>query len=135
MAGLDFWIGDWVASWDGGVGTNSVSRELDGHVVVERFEAAGDEPFSGMSVSVEDSAGNFRQTWVDSAGSYWAFVGGPQADGSFIFATPEPVDADHVFKRMVFSKIATDSFDWRWEFSADGASWEQRWAIRYTRAG
>jgi len=134
MPGLDFWIGQWVASWDGGSGTNSVTRELDGHVVLERFEAAGDERFSGMSVSVEDSAGTFRQTWVDSAGSYWAFVGGAQPDGSFIFATPERVDAEHVFKRMVFSNIASDSFDWRWEFSADGESWQSRWAIRYTRA-
>jgi hypothetical protein len=134
MPGLDFWIGDWDAIWDGGSGRSVVSRELGGRVVVERFEAAGDQPFSGMSLSVEDIAsGTWRQTWADSAGSYWTFVGGPREDGTFAFATPEPVDADEVFKRMIFSNIAADTFDWRWEFSLDGESWGQRWAIRYRR--
>lgn len=134
MAALDFWVGHWRATWDGGQGTNTVTRELGGQVVVERFEAAGDEPFSGLSVSVEDpGTGAWRQTWVDSEGSYWAFEGGPQPDGTFVFGTPGPVDRDQVFKRMVFSNIAADSFDWRWEFSVDGVAWDQRWAIRYER--
>src|SRR5262249_28860303 len=97
-------------------------------------EAHGDEAFVGMSISVEDPAsGTWRQTWADSAGSYWAFVGGPQPDGSFVFGTPTPVDADQVFKRMVFSDIGQDSFDWRWEFSPDGRTWDQKWTIRYRR--
>src|SRR3954452_6567109 len=134
MSGLDFWIGDWDAVWDGGTGKNVVSRELDDRVVVERFEALGDETFSGMSISVQDAdSGTWRQTWADSLGSYWTFVGGPQADGSFVFATPAPVDADQGFKRMVFFDIEDAGFRWRWEFSPDGASWQQRWAISYTR--
>lgn len=136
MDALDFWIGEWDASWDGGSGINIVTREFGGHVIVERFEAGPPEPFSGLSVSVHDSAsGQWRQTWVDSTGSYWAFAGGPGDDGSFVFATPERVDADQVFKRMVFSNIAHDTFDWRWEFSHDGRQWEQRWAIQYRRQG
>lgn len=134
MTGLDFWVGEWTATWDGGSGSNTVTRELDGRVVVERFEAAGGEPFSGMSLSVPDVAtGRWRQTWVDSSGSYWTFVGGPQADGSFVFETPERVDAEQAFKRMAFFDIRADAFDWRWEFSMDGENWEQRWAIRYRR--
>ena len=133
MAALDFWLGDWRATWDGGSGRNQVTREVGGQVIVERFEAAGDEPFSGISVSVADTAGLWRQTWADSTGSYWTFVGGPQPDGTFLFGTSEPVDSDHVYKRMVFSNIGADAFDWRWEFSPDADTWEQRWAIRYTR--
>jgi hypothetical protein len=133
MAGLDFWLGDWRATWDGGSGRNQVTREVGGQVIVERFEAAGDEPFSGISVSVADTAGLWRQTWADSTGNYWTFVGGPQPDGTFLFGTSEPVDSDHVYKRMVFSNIEADAFDWRWEFSPDADTWEQRWAIRYTR--
>jgi hypothetical protein len=134
MPGLDFWIGDWDAAWDGGKGRNVVSRELGGRVVVERFEALGEEAFSGMTISVRDAAsGSWRQTWADSAGSYWAFEGGPQDDGSFVFATSTPVDADQVFKRMVFFDIEDDAFSWRWEFSPDASSWQQRWAISYTR--
>ena len=52
-----------------------------------------------------------------------------------IFGTRVPVDADHVFKRMVFSHIAEDGFDWRWEFSPDRATWEPRWELRYRRLG
>ncbi|HVQ88538.1 MAG TPA: hypothetical protein VMT88_10190 [Actinomycetes bacterium] len=134
MSGLDFWIGEWDASWDGGEGSNTVTRELDGRVVVERFEAPPPEPFSGMSVSVPvGDTDDWRQTWVDSTGSYWTFVGGPQTDGTFILGTPERVDAEQVFKRMVFSDITYDSFNWRWEFSGDGVDWQQRWAIRYNR--
>ena len=133
MSGLDFWIGDWDATWDGGTGRNTVSRDLADRVVVERFEAAGEEPFSGLSVSVADPAGHWRQTWVDSTGNYWAFVGGPRQDGSFVFATPGPVDDESLFKRMVFCNIATASFSWRWEVSRDAENWTQRWAIEYRR--
>ena len=66
-------------------------------------------------------------------GSYWAFVGGRQPDGTFVFGTETRVDAEQVFKRMVFSGIGPDSFDWRWEFSDDGEQWSERWTIRYQR--
>ena len=111
-----------------------MTRELGGYVVIERFEAGPPEPFSGLSVSVPDIVnGGWRQTWVDSTGSYWAFVGGRQPDGTFVFGTETRVDAEQVFKRMVFSAISPDSFHWRWEFSDDGERWAERWAIRYQR--
>jgi hypothetical protein len=134
MDDLSFWLGLWECTWDGGHGTNDVTFELDGHVIVERFAAVAPEPFDGMSVSVPDPGGTgWRQTWVDSSGSYWHFLGGRQPDGTFVFATPEPVDAERLYKRMVFSDITTDGFAWRWEASPDGAAWQQRWAITYRR--
>jgi hypothetical protein len=60
-------------------------------------------------------------------------VGGPQPDGTFVFATPDPVDADHLYKRMVFSEITESGLAWRWETSPDGADWQRRWAITYGR--
>jgi hypothetical protein len=130
---LDFWLGEWDCAWDGGSGTNTIARELGGAVVVERFEALEPERWSGMSLSVFDPASaSWRQTWVDSNGSYWHFVG-VDVDGDIGFATPEPVDADATFKRMVFSSVRADGFDWRWERSVDGESWEPRWAITYHR--
>ncbi len=74
----------------------------------------------------------WQQTWVDQGGAYWHFVG-DTVDGDPAFATPEPVDDPQLFKRMVFSDIATDSFDWRWESSPDRVTWTENWAIRYTR--
>jgi hypothetical protein len=131
---LSFWLGSWECTWDGGHGTNDVTLELDGHVIVERFAALAPEPFEGMSVSVPDPEGaGWFQTWVDSSGSYWHFVGGREPDGTFVFGTPEPVDADRLYKRMVFSDITADGFAWRWEASPDGAAWQQRWAITYRR--
>ncbi len=134
MDGLSFWLGEWDCTWDGGHGSNAVTVELDGHVVVERFESTAPQRFAGLSVSVPDPSGDgWRQTWVDSSVSYWHFEGGPQPDGTFVFATPEPVDEEQMYKRMVFSEIAEDGLAWRWESSHDASGWEQRWAIRYRR--
>jgi hypothetical protein len=131
---LDFWLGTWDCTWEGGRGTNTVTRELDGHVVVERFEAVGDEPFSGLSVSAPDPlTGGWRQTWVDSTGSYWAFVGGRRSDGTFVLGTADRVDADRLYKRMIFSDIGPDGFAWTWEGSPDRRTWTQKWAITYRR--
>jgi len=132
---LDFWIGSWDCTWDGGQGRNTVTRELGGHVVVERFEALGDDPFDGLSVSVVDPVtGAWRQTWVDSTGSYWAFLGGRRADGTVVFGTPDRVDAERLYKRMIFSEIGPDGFRWRWESSPDRRLWTQKWAITYVRS-
>jgi hypothetical protein len=130
---LDFWLGSWSCTWEGGHGTNLVTRELGDRVIVERFEAIAPDQFSGMSVSVFDPQAGWRQTWVDANGSYWNFVGEAAGD-SFTFRTPEPVDAERVFKRMVFSNIEDDGFHWRWEASVDGVAWTERWAIDYRRA-
>ena len=50
-----------------------------------------------------------------------------------MFATPGPADEDRTFKRMVFSDVTAEGFDWRWEASPDGEGWQERWAIRYAR--
>lgn len=130
---LDFWLGEWNCTWEGGSGRNTITREFGGAVVVERFEALEPEPWSGMSLSVFDpSTASWRQTWVDSNGSYWHFVG-TLVGGDLAFATPDPVDADVTFKRMVFSGVTPDRFDWRWERSTGGELWEPSWAIAYRR--
>ena len=131
---FDFWLGTWRCTWDGGEGTNTITRTLDDHVILERFTAAGAEPFEGMSMSVFDPAQGWRQTWVDSNGSYWHFVGGHDEAGDLCFTTPGPVDAERLVKRMVFSDITPDAFAWRWESSPDAVTWTQRWAIDYRRA-
>jgi hypothetical protein len=131
---LDFWLGSWACTWEGGHGTNRVTRELGDRVIAERFETLAPESFAGMSVSVFDPKAGWRQTWVDANGTYWHFVG-EAGDDSFTFRTPEPVDAEHLYKRMVFSDLEGDAFHWRWEASADGDVWTERWAIDYRRAG
>src|SRR5215470_15500313 len=77
---FDFWLGDWDLTWEGGGGTNSITRILDGQVLQERFAAHQDDPnvpaLQGASVSVfVPELGKWRQTWVDNNGSYMDFVG------------------------------------------------------------
>jgi hypothetical protein len=132
---LDFWIGEWDVSWDGGHGINRVVRELGDAVVVERFTPAPPERFTGMSVSVHEARTHtWRQTWVDSDRNFWTFAGSLDGD-DVVFATDGPVDREQRYKRMVFSRIRPDAFHWRWESSPDGVAWSERWAIEYRRRG
>jgi hypothetical protein len=130
---LDFWLGDWSCTWEGGRGRNRVAKELDGQVVVERFESLAPERWSGMSLSVFDDVHGWRQTWADSTGNYWAFEGSPHPEG-FSFSVTETREGEQVMKRMVFSDIEPDAFRWRWERSEDaGLTWELLWTIGYRR--
>jgi hypothetical protein len=130
---FDFWLGAWDCNFEGGHAVNTVTREFDDHVLVERFAMDTPRVWNGTSLSVFDPGlGLWRQTWVDDGGSYWHFVG-TLVDGDPSFATPTPVDLDAVYKRMVFSDITRDSFHWRWESSPDGESWTVNWEIHYSR--
>jgi hypothetical protein len=130
---LDFWVGEWECTWAGGRGANRIAKELDDHVVVERFESFEPERWSGLSVSVHDERHGWRQTWVDSTGNYWAFHGGPHPEG-FAFAVTEREDDRDVEKRMVFSDVDADRLTWRWERSSDGGrTWDVLWTIDYRR--
>lgn len=124
MAGaLDFWVGEWDGRWEGGGGTNSVTSELGGTVILERFQSP---ELQGLSVSVNDGS-QWRQTWVDSNNTYLDFQGGATGDDFELVHVRE----DAVF-RMRFTEIAHDSFVWLWEQRLDG-SWELKWRIDYTR--
>lgn len=132
---LDFWLGTWHCVFEGGTATNTITRDFAGRVVTERFQILTPQPWNGMSVSVySEPLRLWRQTWVDDGGSYWHFVGG-LVEGSPSFGTPERVDADQTYKRMVFKNITDDAFNWRWESSPDGTEWTENWAIAYQRIG
>ena len=130
---FDFWLGEWDCEFEGGHAVNSVTREHGGKVIVERFRLDTPRRFAGTSMSVfAEHDGSWRQTWVDDEGSYWAFVGG-FVDDHPSFGTPVRVDADQLFKRMVFTDIGADSLQWRWESSPDGETWTVNWEIDYRR--
>lgn len=135
---FDFWLGEWDVTWEGGAGTNSVTRILDDAVIQERFTgfpaSPGEQPLLGLSLSVYDAGlGKWRQTWVDNTGAYMDFVGG-YADGKLTLATERMVDGRPIISRMVFYNIAADALDWDWERSGDcGQSWRLLWRIHYQR--
>ena len=131
---LDFWLGSWHARWNGGEGTNTITRELDRKVVVERFEGRPAMELAGFSVSVFDAEADlWRQTWVDDNGSYFALTGGNVGD-TFVLQMSMVRGGVPIELRMVFCEIEADSFRWLWERSKDGGvTWDPAWEIAYTR--
>jgi hypothetical protein len=141
---LDFWLGEWALSWPaeqtGGeagdrlTGRNSITRLFDNCVIEENF-TTHDGGFRGHSVSLYDeNAAIWRQTWVDSAGSYLWFTGG-LVDGEMVLSTePTEREGEVMVNRMVFTDVTPDSLEWAWQRSADGGqTWADLWNISYQR--
>jgi hypothetical protein len=135
---FDFWVGEWDCSWsdESGLhsGTNSVYLDLGDAVVVESFDGRPSLEFQGLSFSVYDrTAGCWRQTWVDSEGSYLDFAGSFENGVMELRRTGEVDGAPWLF-RMRWENIERDSLDWSYERSDDdGDSWTTLWAIAYSR--
>ncbi|MBA2681611.1 MAG: DUF1579 family protein [Ktedonobacteraceae bacterium] len=132
---FDFWLGEWDLTWaDGGRGTNSIQAILDGHVILENFDADPAGSFRGMSFSVYDPAQNqWQQTWVDNQGGYLDLVGTYQND-TMILTRQAMTAGKAVMQRMIFYNISTSQLDWDWQRSEDeGRTWKTLWHIHYQR--
>jgi Protein of unknown function (DUF1579) len=138
---LEFWVGEWDATWPGAKagesqhGTNSIRRVLDGCVVEENFSGGDEMHLRGKSVSIFDTrAGKWKQTWVDNEGGYLDFVG-EFANGQMILGREaKRPDGTKSMQRMVYKNISKDEFDWSWESSKDGGkNWQVVWPIHYSR--
>ena len=102
------------------VATNSVYLDLDGKVVVENFDGRPSLDFQGLSFSVYDrNAGCWKQTWVDSEGSYLDFAGSFE-NGVMELRRDGEVDGALAIFRMRWENIERDSLDWSWQRSDDG---------------
>jgi hypothetical protein len=110
---LDFWVGDWNATWPGqnggpaGHGTNSIMRVLDGCVVQESFVGQGTPPFRGTSLSIFDvKAGK----WKRHGSTIKARISTSSAnlDGQMVTCGAEWRE---VLQRMVWKNIAANDFD------------------------
>jgi hypothetical protein len=129
---FDFWLGEWDCTWGAdGQGSNRVERILDGKIIQENFE--GDD-LRGMSISAWDPERMlWRQTWVDSSGSYLDFTGGFR-DGRMVLTRDAIVHGEACQQRMVWYNLTEDEFDWNWERSDDGGiTWDLKWQIKYRR--
>jgi hypothetical protein len=143
---FDFWIGDWDAYYQAPNGaklkaSNSVRRTLGGCVVEENFTddpASANQPsLRGHSVSAFVVRENkWKQTWVDNTGAYLDFAG-EFANGEMVLQrTGTDRMGRPIKQRMVWSKITTNDFDWKWETSHDGGkSWALAWHLHYVRKG
>jgi hypothetical protein len=141
---FDFWIGEWDLTWPaeqaGGdpgetmTGTNRITNLFGPCAIEENFET-DDRSFLGHSVSVYDEkAATWRQTWVDSAGSYLSLTGGLTGDDMMLSTEPTSDGDDVVVNRMVFTDISPESLLWLWQKSTDGGdTWTDLWTITYRR--
>lgn len=135
---FDFWLGEWDCTWqkDGltHLGTNSVYADLGGTVIVENFDGRPSLDFQGLSFSVYDREAHcWKQTWVDSEGSYLDFAGGFE-HGTMELRRNGEVDGAPALFRMRWENIERDSFDWSWQRSVDeGDTWTSLWEIEYAR--
>ena len=115
---MDFWLGTWNCTWDGGSAVNTITAECGGAVIVERFES---QELRGRSISVRTQDGTWRQAWADSNRSYLQLAGGREGD-EFVLRNDT--------HRMRFTDIRPDALTWLWE-RADG---EVLWRIDYAAA-
>jgi opacity protein-like surface antigen len=136
---MDFWLGEWNAYYTADTnrppdGHNTITREYGGCVVQEQFDGGPQaQGLIGHSVSTYHAPSHqWRQTWVDNQGGYFALIGGV-AGGDFILTNSRINDA-MPYQRMVYTEITPTSFTWRWQSSADaGATWTDAWVIHYVR--
>lgn len=136
---MDFWVGTWDAHYTADTsgapgGTNVITRAYDNCVIQEDFQGGPlAQGLVGHSVSTYHApTRQWRQTWVDNQGGYFALTGGPVGDDFVLANTRLSDSAPH--QRMLFEEITQNSFTWRWQSSADaGATWTDTWVIHYVR--
>jgi len=136
---LDFWVGDWDLTWKDSAGTevkgmNSITKDLDGCVIHERFNSISDG-YLGESVSVYDAEHKqWKQTWVDSKGSYMLFTGGLN-NGMMDLRMERPAgNGTTELSSMIWQNVTPTSMDWVWRKSVDGGKqWQTLWKIHYTK--
>lgn len=138
---LDFWAGDWEATFDAGGGKtghayNHITRDEYGDCVISEHFVQADTGYVGGSYSMYDGqAGQWRQTWVDNQGAVFVLTGGPVTGQPYAFEmkTVDVRGPTKVFKRMIWQDIKPDSFTWRWQSLEPDGSWKDTWVLKYQR--
>lgn len=140
LSKLDFWVGKWDLTWEGGKGTNFIEKKLNDRVIQENFEATEGnfKGYLGTSISTFNARdGKWHQAWADSNGGYIDLIGIMDGDTRiFQMTSPRKLpNGTESISRMRFYDITKDSFVWDWESSTDGGeTWNLSWRINYTRA-
>jgi hypothetical protein len=125
---FDFWVGDWDVKDPQGtvVGTNRITREYDGCVLQEHWEARGPRKQTGSSFNTWSLATKqWHQTWVDSTGGFLRLDGG-LVEGKMVLAgeMPARTGGGRVRHRITWTPLAGGTVRQLWETSKDaGVSW------------
>jgi tetratricopeptide (TPR) repeat protein len=141
---FDFWVGDWDVYVNGTnirAGTNQISRESGGCLIVEHWTARQTPvsgPNTGISMNFIDPATNaWRQVWMGSGRGQNNFVNGKYSDGAMRF-TFERRDAqgNPIVGRFTFYNLGPNRVRQLQETSRDaGASYQVTYDFLYVRKG
>ena len=138
---LDFWLGEWNATWPApaglpaGSGTNHITKSYEGCVIEEHFDGRPGQHLMGHSVSVYHApTKSWRQTWVDASNSRVDFVGG-LVDGKMVLVGDwkgvNGPGKDAII-RMSYSKNPDGSVRQHGEQSTDfGVTWSNNFDFTY----
>jgi hypothetical protein len=132
---FDFWIGEWDVFGPEGrqVGTNSITRVLDGSALAEHWRGAGG--VEGQSLNAYDATrGRWHQTWVDSTGGV-LLLDGSLVDGAMVLeGTVTGADAVLPQRQRITWTRESDGVRQHWETSDDdGITWKTSFDGRYRR--
>lgn len=117
---FDFWIGEWEVRNPAGqlAGTNTITREYEGCLLVERWEGAGGGAGTSQNF-YHKGDGRWHQNWIDSQanGPLW-LVGGLDDDGSMVMTDVDPTNSP--LSRITWTPNPDGSVRQHWEQSSDG---------------
>ena len=133
---FDFWVGDWNVLDPAGnvVGTNNITREYDGCVVQEHWEARGPQKQIGSSFNTYNPATRqWHQTWVDSTGGF-LLLDGAFADGKMVLSGEMRNKRGLLKHRIAWTPQPDGRVRQFWETSADeGKTWKPAFDGLYVR--
>ena len=129
---FDFWVGNWEVKDPSGqvAGTNRITREYGGCVVMEHWEARGPQKQIGSSFNTySPAAGRWHQTWVDSTGGFLLLDGG-MVDKAMVLTGEMPArqGGGTVRHRIAFTPNPNGTVRQLWEASRDGG---KTWSVTF----
>ena len=132
---FDFWLGTWDVTAQGKpAGTNKITADLDGCVLVEHWTASSGG--HGTSLNYYDrKTRSWHQAWIDDRGGSLRLEGGLQ-DGRMVMQTEPLPDAKGgpAVHRITWSSEADASVRQLWETSKDGGkTWSTLFDGRYVK--
>ena len=131
---FDFWVGDWEVTTPDGkpAGRNTITRELNGCVLRERWRGAGGS--NGESFNIWDRTRKaWHQTWVSDTGML-LLLDGAFTNGSMQMSGTSGPAGRQVANRITWTPAADGTVRQHWEVSSDGGkSWKTLFDGRYRR--
>ena len=128
---LDFWLGHWqVVENNEVVATSTIEAVSGGCAIRETYRQK--DGYHGTSLSFHDPViGQWRQTWIDSAGSVGEFHGGFSQGAMRFEGETHTANGKRVYRKMSLERDGAGILQKSLK-SIDGAAWAPHYEIRYS---